>query len=156
MQKIPPLYIVRSIKQSVQAQEKSNGAQVVQKVSSVLLIDDEPGILTILKRSLELAGMNTYGFTNPVLAVEHFRNNANSYDIVVIDIRMPHMNGFQVARAVKEIKPDIKIAFATSFEINNKEFKRILPSTKVDAFITKPVKPDKFAEIVNGVMVNQS
>ncbi|HKZ61991.1 MAG TPA: response regulator [Nitrososphaera sp.] len=140
----------------MQAQEKSNGAQVVQKVSSVLLIDDEPGILTILKRSLELAGMNTYGFTNPVLAVEHFRNNANSYDIVVIDIRMPHMNGFQVARAVKEIKPDIKIAFATSFEINNKEFKRILPSTKVDAFITKPVKPDKFAEIVNGVMVNQS
>jgi DNA-binding NtrC family response regulator len=151
VQKIPPLYIVRSIKQDVQSQEKSNRAQDVQKVSSVLLIDDEPDILTILKRSLELAGMNTYGFTNPVLAVEHFRNNANSYDIVVTDIRMPHMNGFQVARAFKEIKPDIKIAFITSFEINDTEFKRILPSTKVDVFITKPVKPDKFAEIISGI-----
>lgn len=146
------MYIVRPIKQSVQLQEKSNGTQDVQKVSSVLLIDDEPDILTILKRSLELAGMNTYGFTNPVLAVEHFRNNANSYDIVVTDIRMTDMNGFEVARAVKEIKPDIKIAFVTSFEINNKEFKRILPSTKVDAFITKPVKPGKFVEILNGLI----
>jgi len=136
----------------VLAQEESNGAQDVQKVSSVLLIDDEPDILTILKRSLELAGMNTYGCTNPVLAVEHFRNNANSYDIVVTDIQFPHMDGFQVARAVKKIKPDIKIAFITSFEINNNEFKRILPSTKVDAFIKKPVKPDKFAEIINGIM----
>ena len=136
----------------MQAQEESNGAQDVQKGSSVLLIDDEPDILTILKRSLELAGMKTYGFTNPVLAVEHFRNNANSYDIVVTDIRMPHMNGFQVTRAVKEIKPDIKVAFITSFEINNNEFKRILPSTKVDAIIKKPVKPEKIAEIINGIM----
>jgi two-component system response regulator ChvI len=86
-----------------------------------------------------------------VLAVEHFRNNASSYDMVVTDIRMPHINGFQVARAVKEIRPDIKVAFMTSFEINNTEFKRILPSTKIDAFITKSVTPNKFVEIVNGI-----
>jgi CheY-like chemotaxis protein len=72
-----------------------------QKLSAVLLIDDDKDILTVLKRSLELKGVNTYGFTNPVLAVEHFKNNAASYDIVVTDIRMPQMNGFEVARAVK-------------------------------------------------------
>lgn len=144
------MYIVRSIKQTVQMQEQSKRVQGVQKVS-VLLIDDEPDILTILKRSLELVGMNTYGFTNPVLAVDYFRKNASSYDIVVTDIRMPHINGFQVARAVKEIRPDIKVAFMTSFEINNTEFKRILPSTKIDAFITKPVTPNKFVEIINDI-----
>jgi DNA-binding NtrC family response regulator len=60
-----------------------------QKPSSVLLIDDDNDILTTLKLSLEIKGVSTYGFTNPVLAVEHFRNNAANYDIVVSDIRMP-------------------------------------------------------------------
>ena len=92
--------------------------------------------------------MSTYGFTNPVLAVEHFRNNAANYDIVVTDIRMPQMNGFEVARAVKEIKPDIKLAFITAFEINKSEFEKVLPSIKADAFIKKPVKSSTFAEVI--------
>ncbi len=84
--------------------------------------------------------------------LEHFRNNAASYDIVINDIRMPQMNGFEVARAVKEIKPDIKLAFITAFEINKSEFEKVLPSTKVDAFITKPVKPGTFVETIKGIM----
>ncbi|MFL6480417.1 MAG: response regulator transcription factor [Nitrososphaera sp.] len=108
-----------------------------KKTFSVLLIDDDADILTILKHSLAQAGMHTYGFTNPMLAVEHFRRNANSYDIVVTDIRMLHMSGFQVTRAVKQIRPDIKVAFATSFDINKSEFDKIFPSTEADAFITK-------------------
>jgi CheY-like chemotaxis protein len=127
-----------------------------QKTFSVLLIDDDKDVLTVLKRSLELKGMNTYGFTNPVLAVEHFRNNAANYDIVVTDIRMPQMNGFQVARAVKETRSDIKLAFITAFEISRSEFEKVLPSTKVDAFITKPVKSATFVEIIDGVMQHQS
>ena len=123
-----------------------------QKASSVLLIDDEKDILTVLKRSLEIKGVNTYGFTNPVLAVEHFRNNAANYDIVVTDIRMPDMNGFEVARAVKEVRPDIKIAFITAFEINKSEFEKVLPSTKVDAFIAKPVKLGTFVERIKGIV----
>lgn len=127
-----------------------------QKTSSVLLIDDDEDVLTVLKRSLEIKGVNTYGYTNPVLAVEHFRNNAANYDIVLTDIRMPQMNGFEVARAVKEIRPDIKLVFITAFEINKSEFEKVLPSTKVDAFITKPIKLATFVEIMNGVMQHQS
>jgi CheY-like chemotaxis protein len=140
----------------MQEQSSRRVSERQQKSSSVLLIDDDQDILTVLKRSLELKGMNTYGFTNPVLAVEHFKNNAASYDIVVTDIRMPQMNGFEVARAVKEIRPDIKLAFITAFEINKSEFEKVLPSTKVDAFITKPVKSATFAEIMDGVMQHQS
>jgi YesN/AraC family two-component response regulator len=96
--------------------------------------------------------MHTYAFTNPMLAVEHFRRNANSYDIVVTDIRMPHMSGFQVLRAVKQIRPDIKVAFATSFDIYKSEFDKIFPSTEVDAFITKPVKPSSMSAQVSSVL----
>src|SRR5688572_3601892 len=131
----------------MQAIEKPELTETRQKTFSVLLIDDDTNILTIFKHSLAQAGMHTYAFTNPMLAVEHFRRNANSYDIVVTDIRMPQMSGFQVARAVKQIRPDIKVAFATSFDINKPEFDKIFPSTEADAFITKPVKPSLSTEI---------
>src|SRR3712207_5011215 len=124
----------------MQATEKPELTDTEQKTFSVLLIDDDADILAIFKHSLAQARMHTYAFTNPMLAVEHFRRNANSYDIVVTDIRMPHMNGFQVAKAVKQIRPDIKIAFAASFGINKSEFDKIYPSTEVDAFITKPIR----------------
>jgi CheY-like chemotaxis protein len=143
----------------IAAMQEQNNRQLSerqQKASSVLLIDDDKDILAALKRSLEVKGVNTYGFTDPVLAVEHFRNNAANYDIVVTDIRMPQMNGFEVARAVKEIRPDIKLAFITAFEINKSEFEKVLPSTKVDAFITKPVKSATLVEIIKVVMQHQS
>jgi CheY-like chemotaxis protein len=143
----------------VQEQEKNNHTQQLserqQKASSsVLLIDDDKDILTVLKHSLELKGLNTAGFTNPILAVEHFRknNNATNYDIVITDIRMPQMNGFEVARTVKQIRPSIKIVFITAFEINKSEFEKVLPSTKVDAFITKPVSSSIFFERIKEAM----
>lgn len=140
----------------MQDQNNQQLPEIQQKASSVLLIDDDRDILTVLKRSLGIKGVNAYGFTNPILAVEHFRNNAANYDIVITDIRMPQMNGFEVARAVKEIRPDIKLAFITAFEINESEFEKVLPSTKVDAFITKPVKSATFVEIIDGVIRQQS
>lgn len=124
----------------MQATEKSELTDTGQKTFSVLLIDDDTNILHIFKHSLAQAGMHTFAFTNSVLAVEHFRRNANSYDIVVIGICMPHMSGFQLARAVKQIRPEVKVAFATSVDINKSEFDKIFPSTEADAFITKPVK----------------
>lgn len=131
----------------MQAIEKPELTETRQKTFSILLIDDDADILTIFKHSLAQVGIHTYGFTNPMLAVEHFRRNANSYDIVVTDIRMPQMSGFQVARAVKQIRPDIKVAFATSFDINKSEFDKIFPSIEADAFITKPVKPSMSTEV---------
>jgi CheY-like chemotaxis protein len=133
----------------MQAIKKPELTETRQKTFSVLLIDDDADTLTTSKHSLAQAGMHTYAFTNPMLAVEHFRRNANSYDIVVTDIRMPQMNGFQVARAVKQIRPDIKVAFATSLDINKSQFDKIFPSTEVDAFVIKPVKssPSMSAEV---------
>jgi CheY-like chemotaxis protein len=133
----------------MQAIKKSKLTDTGQKTFSVLLIDDDADTLSTLKHSLAQTGIHTYAFTNPMLAVEHFRRNANNYDIVVTDIRMPQMNGFQVARAVKQIRRDIKVAFATSLDINKLEFDKIFPSTEVDAFITKPIRssPSMSAEV---------
>jgi CheY-like chemotaxis protein len=136
----------------VRERDDQQSSKGVKKNSSVLLIDDDKDVLTVLKRSLDIKGLNTQGFTNPLLGIEHFRNNAANYDIVVTDIRMQEMNGFEIARTVKKIRPDIKIAFITAFEINKSEFEKVLPSTNVDAFITKPVTLSTFAETIKGLV----
>jgi YesN/AraC family two-component response regulator len=71
--------------------------------------------------------------------LEHFRINARDYFLVITDLRMPGMNGFEFIKKVKEIKPEVKIFFVTAFEINDVEFRRVLPSTRIDEFIQKPI-----------------
>jgi YesN/AraC family two-component response regulator len=52
---------------------------------------------------------------------------------------MPEMNGFELVREAKHLNPDIKTVIMTAFEINESEFSKVMPSTKVDDFVRKPV-----------------
>jgi CheY-like chemotaxis protein len=67
---------------------------------------------------------------------------------------MPKMNGFEFIRRIKQLKPNVKVAFITAFEISNNEFSTVLPSTKVDGFIQKPIAPSKLADEIRGILSN--
>jgi DNA-binding NtrC family response regulator len=113
-----------------------------------LIVDDEQDIAEILMHLLEKNGFKVCGFSDPLKALEHFISNPRDYGVVVSDIRMPHMTGFELVRKIKDIKPEIKIILMTAFEINNSEFKKVLPNTKVDGFLQKPVRAEKLVEMV--------
>jgi response regulator RpfG family c-di-GMP phosphodiesterase len=106
---------------------------------TILLLDDEFDITTVLKQGLEKRGFQVFGFTEPLLALEHFQINSKRYGLVISDLRMPGMNGYEFVKKVKEIKPEVKVFLMTAFEINDIEFHRILQSVKIDEFIQKPV-----------------
>jgi DNA-binding NtrC family response regulator len=107
--------------------------------NTVLLLDDEFDITSIFKQGLEKVGFEVFAFTDPFLALEHFRINSKRYGLVITDLRMPSMNGYEFTKRVKEIKPGVKIFFMTAFEVNDTDFERILPSIKIDEFIQKPI-----------------
>ena len=92
----------------------------------ILALDDEFDIVGIIKQGLKRYGLKVYGFTDPILALEHFKVNARDYFLVISDLRMPGM----YIKKVKEIKPEVKIFFMTVFEINGLEFRRVLRSTR--------------------------
>ena len=108
-----------------------------------MVVDDEKDILRIIKRDLEANNNNTFKvdtFYSGELALQAFDSRPKDYyDLILTDIRMPKMNGFELYRRIKEKNPSMKIAFITAFEINKEEFNKVLPSIDVKDFIIKPI-----------------
>ena len=109
------------------------------KNGSILVLDDEFDIINPIKQSLDRIGLHVYAFTDPLLALEHFRINCKNYILVMSDIRMPGMNGFEFIQKVKEISPAIKVLLMSAFEINSSELSAGLGQTKIEGFIQKPI-----------------
>ena len=103
----------------------------------ILVVDDEPDIATVIQRALETSGFQVDAFNKPEEALSNFK--AGTYDMLITDIRMPVMNGFELYRQVKKIDDNIKVAFMTAFEVHQDEFRKMFPSTEVRCFIKKPV-----------------
>jgi DNA-binding NtrC family response regulator len=116
---------------------------------SILLLDDEFDITTTLKQGLEKQGFRVFGFTDPLLALEHFQINSDQYGLVISDLRMPAMNGYEFIKNVKKSKPEVQVFLMTAFEIDDKEFRRLLQSVKIDEFIQKPIAIRNLVELVH-------
>ena len=120
-----------------------------QNADTILILDDEFDITSIFTLVLEQQGYHVIGFTEPLLALDHFQKNSNRYGLVISDLRMPVMNGYQFVKKVKEIKPQVKVFFISAFEINEIEFRTELPFVKVDEFIKKPILLEDFISTVS-------
>jgi DNA-binding NtrC family response regulator len=108
-------------------------------LARLLVVDDDPDIVQVLKLGLLKNRFLVNAFTNPEEALQSFKSNAESYCLVISDMRMPALSGMQLARKVKEINPDVKVVLMTAFEIRDNEFSKVFPSTSVDGFIQKPI-----------------
>jgi len=116
------------------------------------LVDDDKDIHTITKLGLERAGYQVHGFTDPFEAVTHLEQGCKDCDLLITDIRMPHMTGFELVRKVKELRPEMKIIMMTAFEVNMVELHAVLPSAPVDNVIRKPFMPSKLMEIITPLL----
>jgi CheY-like chemotaxis protein len=133
----------------------------------ILVVDDERDILRIIKRDLESSFADGNNTTEDKFDVDTFSNGQdalkaieshpdNYYDLVLTDIRMPKMNGFELYRRIKEINSTLKIAFITAFEINQEEFSKVLPSIDVKDFIIKPIGMSNLRTKLKSMIQKQS
>ena len=109
----------------------------------ILIVDDDQDITNVLKRGLESNGFTVDVFTRPTEALAKF--DPTKYDSVVLDIKMPEMNGFQLARELWRRKEDLQVCFLSAFDINESEAKATLPNLKSHCFLTKPLLPSELA-----------
>lgn len=106
-------------------------------------------IATSVKMTLKRTGFKNV-FTDPLSALKDFRINRMTYSLVISDIRMPIMNGFEFIRQLSRIKPEIKILFMTAFDANDNDLlaKKLKYGKNVGGIIQKPVSPKKLAKIM--------
>lgn len=123
--------------------------------NTILILDDEYDIVTLFQQVLKKQGFHVFGFTSPLHAVEHFQLNFMQYGLVISDLRMPVMNGYEFIKRVKDIKPEVKVFFMTAFEIDNIDFRRFLPSIRIDEFIGKPISAENLSATVKKYIKNE-
>jgi DNA-binding NtrC family response regulator len=119
---------------------------------SILIVDDEFDIVTLIKGALQKHGFKSLAFTDPLLAFENFQNNSKRFAVVISDIRMPSMNGYELIRKIKAKHPTIKTILISAFEIDKDEFSKMMPTVKIDSFITKPISLKQLVHVIENAL----
>jgi len=111
----------------------------------ILIVDDDSDIAFTLRIGLENndAGMQVYSYDNPVNALIDFK--PNFYDLLLIDVNMPLMDGFQLCEKLLQKDINVKVCFMTSGEINMDAAREVYPFMSIGCFIKKPITTDALA-----------
>lgn len=119
----------------------------------LLIVDDEKDLLFVYKRALELAGMEITAFDNPDMAFKEFKENSEKYSLLLTDMRMPSMNGYELINKVKAIRPEIRTIIISAYNITQDEVTRNMNSNvKIDGLICKPVALERLREVISEVL----
>ena len=120
----------------------------------VLIVDDEPDLCTVLKMVLEDNGFEANSFEDPNLALKSFK--AGLYDLVLLDIKMPEMDGFHLCQKMKEIDNKVKVCFLTASEMYYEGIRKesFCKGGKVDKehFLAKPIENEDLVNQINKIM----
>jgi CheY-like chemotaxis protein len=122
---------------------------------SIMIVDDEIDIITVIKNLLQGNNNNNsfhvYGFTNPFLALENFKLNYKDYVLIISDIKMRLINGFEFIKRVRQIHPTVKVLLMSALDIDNDLFdscQGLASSVMVDGLMQKPISMRNLNEIV--------
>jgi two-component system, OmpR family, response regulator ChvI len=148
----PRIKDVRTKQQSQQLQRQH------QKYSAnIMVIDDEPDILFTYECFLSDEGYNVEAFADPQEALKHFVQLSGAfssyYQLVLLDIRMPRLNGLQLYNTIKTLSPNTKIMFVSALDMAE-ELTSILPNMKYGDIIRKPVEREYFIRKINSMLNN--
>ena len=114
----------------------------------ILCIDDEPNITKVLKIGLEKSGYIVDAYNHPKEALSSFRKNA--YDLLLIDIRLPEINGIDLCNELLKIDRNVKVCFMTAYELQKAEVKKRVPALETECIINKPVSFNILISKING------
>ena len=113
-------------------------AREVMKGKRILIVDDEPDVNLALRIVLEDNNFIVDSFNDPLRALENFK--ANLYDLVILDIKMPKKDGFEVYKEILKVDNRVQVCFLTAGDINYRSLKETFPTLDENQFIRKPIE----------------
>jgi CheY-like chemotaxis protein len=123
------------------------------KKKRVLLVDDEPDICMIYQMVLRDGGYECISYTDSVKALQEFK--PYFYDLILLDIKMPILNGFELCKKIREVDKAVHIVFITAAEVYYEQFRsQHYPELGKINYIQKPIGNDELVQIVNTIVAN--
>src|ERR671931_558821 len=113
----------------------------------ILIVDDEPDVIIVFKMVLEMNGFEVDAYDNPLSVLSNFK--PNSYGLLLLDIKMPQMNGFELYKKLRTVDDKVKVCFITAYEDYRKEFKESFPELDEAKYFIR--KPKAVEDLVNHV-----
>ena len=130
----------------------------LQNNQRILLIDNNDDVLLTFKLLLQNCGFIVDTFANPIEALYHFNKNPMNYNIVISDINLPYVSGFEFIKKVRLMNPEIIVLVSTVDEYENfiNQGKIMLNDSsfvEIDDIIYKPVSQNELCKIVNETLL---
>lgn len=112
----------------------------------VLVVDDEHDTITVISQGLTRNGFRVSAYSDPLFALAEFKESY--YDIILLDVRMPNLTGFELAKRIWQKDANAKIAFMSAYEIYEKDAAVNFGGLRTVHFISKPVTAAALTEIL--------
>jgi len=151
----PPILALRRGDGRDRPQRKGHSSEATKGEADrprILLVDDERDITDALRIGLEKRRYDVQVYNDPTKALAKFKPGA--YDLAVIDVRMPRMNGFDLFRELRSLDKSLRICFFTAFEAQAEEFERRFPGRSGVAFLAKPMSLAQFAQNIEKILAD--
>ena len=111
----------------------------------ILIVDDHPDIILTFKKGLEAENeysggkifFQVYAYDDPLLALSEFK--LNFYDLLLVDVNMPKVNGFEFSEKVLELDVNVRVCYISAGEMNTEALREQYPSLSIGCFIKKPI-----------------
>ena len=130
---------------------QGEGLHNQRKKKRILLVDDEYDICMVYQIVLQDAGYECVSYTDSVKALQEF--NSNYYDLIMLDIKMPVLNGFELCKKIREVDKTVHIIFITASEAYYEKFRgKHFPELGKINYIQKPIGHQELVQIVNMII----
>jgi CheY-like chemotaxis protein len=124
-------------------------------MKKILLVDNEIDITFALENALDSYGFEVDSFNDPITALKSYRSNF--YDLVILDIKMPKMDGFELYTKIREQDPKVKICFLTASEMYYEKFRKAQSRfgriIEEECFIQKPIKNEDLIRKLTSIII---
>jgi CheY-like chemotaxis protein len=137
---------------SLSGADKGTAARVGPRKQSILLVDDEQMALTLVKRVLTNAGFEVTAAQSGFECLDAFRRKPHSFDLVLLDLTMPFMDGEEVFHRVRELRADVPVVLCTGF-IQQERLDRLIKEG-LSGFMRKPLSPDEIVAFVRTTLAS--
>ena len=134
------------------SKKKGGDYQAGKTCKRILVVDDESDVCFVLEKVLGENGFVADSYDHPLLALEMFQ--ADLYDLVILDIKMPDLNGFALYREIKTLDKKVKVCFLTAGEMYYGVYSDIFSSLPANCFIRKPIDNEQLTKRINEIIVH--